>query len=175
MTETERLTHLEFIQAVITRHATRSFLIKGWCTTVAAAFFGFAVQKDEPRFALLGTAVAVAFYLLDAYYLRQERLFRCLWNAAVSDQPPAAFSMVTTPYCGNKGSRRRDVLRTGTLWGLYGALAAAGMIVALATQGQDDSACLTASAQPSAASSTAESGVAGQKDHTRSSCHRGRT
>jgi hypothetical protein len=33
------LKHLEFVQAVITRLANNSFLMKGWALTVAGAFY----------------------------------------------------------------------------------------------------------------------------------------
>jgi hypothetical protein len=39
------LKHLEFIQAVITRPATNSFLIKVWALTAAEAFYGFGSES----------------------------------------------------------------------------------------------------------------------------------
>ena len=43
-----RIKHLEFIQSVITRMATNSFLAKGWALTVAGALYGFAVNHLNP-------------------------------------------------------------------------------------------------------------------------------
>ena len=74
--------HLEFIQAVIARQAGNSFLIKGWAITVAGAFDGFAIRTLDWRVALVGLFPAFTFWGLDAYFLQQERLFRCLYNAA---------------------------------------------------------------------------------------------
>src|SRR5215218_5331404 len=75
------LKHLEFIQAVIARQANNSFLVKGWALTVAAAFYAFAANKLNWRIALVGLLPAFTFWGLDAYFLRQERFFRCLFDA----------------------------------------------------------------------------------------------
>jgi hypothetical protein len=72
--------HLEFVQAVIARQAGNSFLLKGWSITVAVALFAFAAKDSDPRFAILALFPALAFWSLDAYYLRQERLYRELYE-----------------------------------------------------------------------------------------------
>ena len=72
--------HLEFIQAIVARQANNSFLLKGWSITVAVALFAFAAKDTDPRFAVLALFPAMAFWALDAYYLRQERLFRELYE-----------------------------------------------------------------------------------------------
>ena len=73
--------HLELIQMVIERHARTSFLLKGWSVTIVAAVFLLAVRGAEPALAMLvGVLPAVVFWGLDAYYLRQERLYRALYD-----------------------------------------------------------------------------------------------
>ena len=42
-----QLTHLQMIQAVITRMAGNSFLIKGWSVTLVAALFALAAADTE--------------------------------------------------------------------------------------------------------------------------------
>jgi hypothetical protein len=74
------LKHLEFIQAVITRLANDSFLMKGWALTVAGAFYGFAVKGTNWQLAAIGLMPVLIFWGLDAYFLRQERLFRSLYD-----------------------------------------------------------------------------------------------
>jgi hypothetical protein len=76
----EDIKHLEFVQAVIARQAGNSFLLKGWSITVAVALFAFAAKDTDPRFAILALFPALAFWALDAYYLRQERLYRELYD-----------------------------------------------------------------------------------------------
>ena len=79
----KQIRHLEFIQAVIPRLANNSFLMKGWALTVAGLIFGFAVDQGSWRIAAAALLpVAGLFWGLDAYFLRQERLSRKLYDAA---------------------------------------------------------------------------------------------
>jgi hypothetical protein len=57
-----------------------SFLMKGWALTVAGAFYGFAVKGTAWQVAAIGLMPVVVFWGLDAYFLRQERLFRGLYD-----------------------------------------------------------------------------------------------
>ena len=74
--------HLEFIQAIIARMANNSFLIKGWSLTLTAAILVFSAEASRPTIALVALLPLVLFWGLDAYYLRQERLYRKLYDAA---------------------------------------------------------------------------------------------
>lgn len=96
----EVIKHLEFIQGAINRMATNSFLLKGWTVTICAAIFAVAVKgATNPHFVLIGLFPAAAFWSLDAYYLRRERLFRCLYDDIASGGvPESAFSMSTKSY-----------------------------------------------------------------------------
>ena len=131
---TENVKHLEFIQAIVTRLATNSFLIKGWALTVAAAAFGFAVNRVDSRIAIAGSVVTVGFWLLDAYYLRQERLFRHLYNYVrrnIRRDPQDRFSMNLNPFTNNGNVKRINVFFSITLGAYYPLLVAAGALIAL--------------------------------------------
>jgi hypothetical protein len=78
--EGHRLKHMEFIQAVVARLAGNSFLLKGWAITVAGVFIGFSLNSDDVRLALGALFPTIAFWGLDAYYLKSERLFRVLYD-----------------------------------------------------------------------------------------------
>jgi hypothetical protein len=99
-----RITHLGLIQAVITRMAQNSFLLKGWAVTLVAALFALAAAKTCGQIALLGLLPALVFWGLDAYYLRQERLFRALYDFVRSSPEGSlgdrVFSMDTRPCRG---------------------------------------------------------------------------
>lgn len=103
MTE-QTIKHLELIQAVITRLAQNSFAYKAWAITLVAAIFALAAKETSPQFLLVALLPAVVFWGLDAYYLRQERLFRKLYDAVrhakPSDLEGNPFSMDTSPYDG---------------------------------------------------------------------------
>lgn len=68
---------IEIIQSIIRRMAFNAFLIKGWTLTLVIASLLLNHEFDEKW---LGFIPLVIFWFLDAYYLRQERLFRKLHN-----------------------------------------------------------------------------------------------
>jgi hypothetical protein len=99
----EKQKHLEIIQGVITRMANNSFLLKGWTVTLLAGL-SIATTLIELKYLLIILAIpTLAFWGLDSYYLRQERLFRKLYEEArnsyyVKDSNFSIFSMDTSPY-----------------------------------------------------------------------------
>jgi hypothetical protein len=131
--------HLEFIQAVVGRLGNNGFLVRGWAITVTGLYFGFAVQSDDWRLGLVSVIPIVAFWGIDAYFLRSERLFRELYAAVVGgsgDTPPfymAATSEDFRSRCEpDVSSYWRTALRRPVLWGFYGSLlVSAGLVVAL--------------------------------------------
>jgi hypothetical protein len=91
--------HLDMLQAVISRLAGNSFSIKGWAVALVAVLGGFAAKDADSRFVLALWLPAVCFWGLDAFYLRQERLFRSLFNAASAPASTVpVYSMDTRPY-----------------------------------------------------------------------------
>jgi hypothetical protein len=125
-----RIKHLEFVQAVIARQASNSFLLKGWALTVAAAFFGFVATQLHWEVALVALLPVIVFWFLDAYYLRQERLFRCLFEEA--RQPGSSvplFSMDTRPYKSNESAGWLNVAKSVTLSPFYGLLLVVGLLL----------------------------------------------
>jgi hypothetical protein len=91
--------HLEFIQNVVTRLAQNSYLLKGWTITLVAATFALSLSVTSAWLVTIAFLPTVAFAVLDAYYLRQERLFRAHYNY-VRRNPNSveAFSMDISPY-----------------------------------------------------------------------------
>jgi hypothetical protein len=84
---------LDLIQEVISRMANNSFLIKGWAMTLMSALIAFGKESilasNNGVFYLVAMAgILVPFWWLDAFYLRQERLFRKVYQRAIED--PAA-------------------------------------------------------------------------------------
>lgn len=68
--------HLEFIQGAITRMSSNSFLLKAWVVALTAGLFALSASKGDHPYASLAYFPAAAFWLLDGYYLAQERKFR---------------------------------------------------------------------------------------------------
>lgn len=76
----KKLKHLEFIQGVVNRLSTNSFLLKGWSVVLVAALFALSTQDSDKRFVFLAFIPVMIFWGLDGYFLWQERLYRRLYN-----------------------------------------------------------------------------------------------
>ncbi len=80
------VSHLNMIQGVINRLADNSFNIKGWSVAVLSALLGLAVNNNQPSgSAAVALIPAVAFWVLDAYYLMLERRYRKLFSTVVQE------------------------------------------------------------------------------------------
>jgi len=76
----KKLKHLEFIQKTIERMAKNSFLLKGWSLTLTTALIAISVKEKEIDFLFISIIPVFVFWFLDSYYLKQEKLFRKLYN-----------------------------------------------------------------------------------------------
>lgn len=137
--EEQRIKHLDMIQAVIARLGNNSFFMKGWALTIAGVFFGFAVDSHSRRLALAALIPTAIFWGLDTYFLRCERLFRCLYGD-VRDRRVEPFFMNATDDDYIKGfqsekskeaASRWRAFRSATLALFYGGIMASAVAVAL--------------------------------------------
>jgi hypothetical protein len=85
--------HLELIQGVINRMAANSFHLKGWSVVLVSALFVLAGRDAKVYFVYLAYLPAVAFWVLDGYFLWQERMYRRLYDAVRQGQADSDFSM----------------------------------------------------------------------------------
>ena len=82
-----KLKHLEFIQTVISRMANNSFILKGWTATIIVALFTLEHLDSNGKFLVIANYPILVFWLLDAYFLSQERSYRALYDE-VRNLPP---------------------------------------------------------------------------------------
>lgn len=75
-----KLAHLEMLQAIIARLENNSFLLKSWSVVLVSAIFALAAKDADRQFVLLAYLPALCFWGLDGYFLRRERLFRYLYD-----------------------------------------------------------------------------------------------
>lgn len=75
-----KLKHLEFIQNVITRMNSNSFIIKGWCITLVSALFALAANNSNSKFVLITYVVIPVFWFLDGFFIATERKYRDLYK-----------------------------------------------------------------------------------------------
>ena len=95
----KKIKHLEMIQAVINRMAMNSFILKRWSVILVSAIFALTSTKNIHSFIFIAYFPALAFWLLDGYFLHQERLFRKLYDEVrLISENEVDFSMNTGPY-----------------------------------------------------------------------------
>jgi len=76
----KKIAHLGMIQDVISRMGNNSFLLKGWSVTLVSALFALATKDADVFFVYLAFFPTIAFWILDGYFLWQERLRRNLYD-----------------------------------------------------------------------------------------------
>ncbi len=95
--------HLEFIQGAINRMAGNLFFLRGWTITLIVALFAFFVKDVNTDFIFIVYFPVIIFWILDGYFLSQERLFRALYNHVRKlDEKEINFSMNTNKYNEDK-------------------------------------------------------------------------
>lgn len=120
----DRVAHLQMAQGVISRMGQNAFNAKTWSVTVAAAVFALSPDGKHPCASTWLVLVPLgAFWWLDAYYLRQERLFRALYDAVVAGTAPL-FDMRADRYAHREMSLMRVAISTG-VWPVHALTAAA--------------------------------------------------
>lgn len=97
--------HLEFIQGVINRHNSNSFLIKGWAITITSAIFALTGTVREPHLCFIALGPIIMFWVLDSMFLANERCFVSLYSCVAK---------------GNKLEVKKNQLRKKIQKGLEG-------------------------------------------------------
>ena len=95
MTGTEKVVkHLEMIQSIINRLGNNSFLAKGGSVTILVAAMVLVAKQDlpNPYIVLVLLLLIVIFWILDGYFLWQERLFRQVYEE-IRQQDDTDFKM----------------------------------------------------------------------------------
>lgn len=138
-----QIKHLEMVQAVVARLGNNAFFIKGWTITIAGVFLGLAVNQDKWQLAVASAAPTLLFWILDASFLRNERLFRDLYDHVRHEEVEPFFMGATSPKYVERlkrESREKQKPNTSsrfrTFWRLtlvlfYGAVLIAAFVVAI--------------------------------------------
>lgn len=92
--------HLELIQGIINRMAGNLFFLRGWTITLITGLFALSAAKGSyGGYILLAYFLLLIFWILDGYFLSQERRFRCLYDDVRKlDEQKIDFSMNTKKY-----------------------------------------------------------------------------
>ena len=86
--------HLEMIQAIINRLGSNSFQLKGWSMILIVAAMVLLARYDlqNPTIILAFILPILGFWILDGYFLWQERLFREVYDE-IRQQDDTDFKM----------------------------------------------------------------------------------
>ncbi|MFQ5551740.1 MAG: hypothetical protein ACE5FJ_10940 [Gemmatimonadales bacterium] len=132
----EKVKHLEFIQGVINRLSTNSFLLKGWSVVLVSALFALSASDADVMFVYLAYVPACVFWGLDGYFLALERGYRNLFDSVRRGEVgDGAFSMKISTKDSGLTSWLKATL-SKTLIPFHGALIGAIAVVMLLQQGR---------------------------------------
>lgn len=96
-----KIKHLQIIQDVITRMNRNSFQIKGVAIAVLAGVFTVYSKIPNNWFLAAALIPTIFFWILDSYYLHQERKYIGLYNDLINDEKSKdikAFTMDVSGY-----------------------------------------------------------------------------
>lgn len=117
MNGTEKVVkHLEMTQVVINRLGRNSFLLKSWSMTILVAAM-VLITKEELQnsyYVLILFLPIIGFWILDGYFLWQERLFRRVYDD-IREQTDTNFKMDLGKYKGQKKCSWISAIRSLTL------------------------------------------------------------
>lgn len=95
----------------ISRMAGNSFFIKGWAVTIVSALFALAAKDANKLYIIISYLPVISFWIIDGYYLAQERRFRSLYdNVRLKDDADIDYSMDTSKF---------DAARNGWIESMY--------------------------------------------------------
>lgn len=129
----KKLKHLDFIQGVINRMGHCSFLLKGWSVILVSGLFALAAKETNALFVYLAYLPAIAFWILDGYYLYQERLYRQLYDQIRAREPDDIdFGMNAAIFKGKGNTTWLESILSKTMLLFHGILILTIIIVMVA-------------------------------------------
>lgn len=104
----KKIKHIEMIEAIIERMAKNSFQLKGWSMTLIAVVGAISAQGSDKRFILLAFIPIIGFWVLDSFYLQQERKYKQLYkNVVTKDETQIDFCLDTSRATGTTEEMKR--------------------------------------------------------------------
>lgn len=127
----DRRAYLGFIEDAITRMASEANTLKAWLVPVVTAAYGYAIICDSWVVALVGVLATAVLAWQAANYLRQERAYRNLYEAAITAES-VTFNLNTRDHlpswCGKK-----SVLWSWSVLGFFGVIIIGGLVIITVT------------------------------------------
>ena len=106
--------------------AANSAAAKEWCTAIVSAMLIVVADKGKPDYALLALVPTLFFFVLDAYYLRQEKGFRKAYEGFVDkihSRTLTADDLYVVRPEGSVWRQWAEAVGSFSVWGIYLMLA----------------------------------------------------
>jgi len=129
------LKEIDIIQDIIKRMAFNSFMIKGWSITLVVV--SLLLKGTEKYQVCIAFIPLLVFWFLDAYFLRQERMYRILYDWVINNRLKTEeylFDMKTRRFENEVQSVPR-IMFSITLGWFYGSIAILVIIYTLIMKG----------------------------------------
>lgn len=127
--EEHRLKHLEFVQSVINRLSSNSFLLKGWTVVLLSSLFILSGNDADQRFIYIAFIPCLVFWALDGYFLWQERIYRKLYDRIRLKK------LEEVDFCMNTKDVMQDVdgwikaIFSKTIWPFHGTMLLSAVVI----------------------------------------------
>lgn len=108
------------IQGVISRMAGNLFFLRGWSITLITGLFALFVKEANHAYIFVVYFPVVIFWVLDGYFLSQERLFRALYDHVRKlPEKEIDFSMDTSDHQDDERNSWKCAMLSETLMFFY--------------------------------------------------------
>lgn len=115
-----KIKHLEFIQNIIVRMSKNSFSLKGWAVTLVSGLFMVgSIIGSNMLACLIVLLPTIVFWILDSYYLLQERRYRALYDKIRTlheSQIDFNLNANTVEFKGGKNSLKSCLFSKSEIW-----------------------------------------------------------
>lgn len=126
MNDDEKLIkYLEFIESNIAKMNTCSFRMKEWAIAILTAILTLYVSSINHEtgsgnkvLIIVAIVPTIILWILDSYYLKEDRRFRALYNDVLDGKIAKMFAMSRKEYKGFKYSTFK-MMFTKTEWPIY--------------------------------------------------------
>lgn len=82
------LKEIDLIQACISKVEQNSFVVKGWSISIVAVVLALFPEELNQKFIGVTLAIIIiSFWLLDAFFLRVDRLYRWKYDWIIKNRP----------------------------------------------------------------------------------------
>lgn len=117
---------IDLIQAVITRTANNSYLLKGWLITLISVILAFhkdsVVISNMTSLSLVLCLPVTVFWYLDAFFLHKEKCYRKLYDWVIANRETSNEFLYSLDYTrfANKVKSPWKLMWSKTLFPIYG-------------------------------------------------------